>query len=321
MERSLTGPEGTYVLLNEIAQGGFGVTYRARREEDGAEVVVKKLRIERLKDWKSLELFEREAKVLRALNHANIPAYIDAFSVGPDDAPEGYVLVQGYVPGPTLSQVMRGDARRLSNQQMLSWFFELLEICEYLHGRHPPIVHRDISPKNIILRSTDDAAVLIDFGTVQARIRSASEVASTSAGTFGYAPMEQFVGRATPSSDLYSAAMTFIAVASGLEPEAMPFSGNRVEVQEALPGFEPRLQLVLKEMTEPNPDDRPQSASEVLALLQSLRVSEVHAEPEAAKVPRAPTETGRQLSASSAPTPSVQTEATERWRMAQRRLA
>ncbi len=260
----LRGPRGTYQLLAEQGRGGFGVIHRARREADGREVVVKVLRIDRLQSWKALELFEREAQVLRALAHPSIPAWIDDFAL--DDA--GFVLVTEFVPGCTLRELVRTGAR-LTRQQMLAWLGDVLETLVYLHGLSPPVIHRDLTPANVIL-NPDGRAMLIDFGNVQAALHSAESVSSTAAGTFGYAPFEQFVGRATPASDLYGLAMTYLAVASGLEPEQMPIDGIRVDVR-ALLADDPLVPL-LESMAEPDPRHRLADARQALRAVKGYDI-------------------------------------------------
>ena len=78
--------------------GGFGTTYVARREGDERAVLVKVLRLDRMQQWKALELFRREAEVLRQLSHPGIPAYLDEIVLGSEEAP-GESLVEELVPG------------------------------------------------------------------------------------------------------------------------------------------------------------------------------------------------------------------------------
>jgi predicted Ser/Thr protein kinase len=259
-----------YRVVRPLGQGGFGVTHLARRESDGREVVIKQLRLDRMDDWKAFDLFEREAKVLEALAHPNIPAFVDHFEVKDARGFTGFALVQEYVAGPTLREI-QGRRPPPSASVMRGWLERLLDVCVYLHERHPPVIHRDISPKNVVVRS-DGEPVLIDFGTVQNALRSASTISSTSAGTFGYAAPEQLIGRAVPCSDLYGLAMTYLAVATGREPEDLPFAGNRVHVSAALREHDthPRLALLLEELTDPDPDRRPAFAAEVLTRLRAV---------------------------------------------------
>jgi hypothetical protein len=259
------GQQDGYHIEAEHARGGFGITYRGRRASNGQTVIVKALRLDRMGDWKVLELFEREAKVLRGLSHPGIPRFIDHFALGDAQAPAGFVLVQEFVPGSNLREIMR-QGPTLGQLEMLAWFQEILEILAYLHGLSPPVVHRDVTPKNIIVRP-DGRAVLVDFGSVQAVLRTGQSVSSTAAGTFGYAPMEQFVGRAVPASDLYGLGMTFLAVASGREPEALPMDGVRANVRAVLlrdARFDARLATLIERMTEPDPRRRLPDASTAL---------------------------------------------------------
>lgn len=264
----LTGKNGAYRIAAEHARGGFGVTFRACRVADGLDVIVKYLPLAGLGDWKTFELFEREANTLRTLSHPSIPTWIDSFAIGGDQTPRGFALVQQLIAGRTLGELLRAQ-EALSPDQMLDWFTQLLEVLAYLHERSPPVIHRDITPKNVILQG-DGRAVLVDFGSVQAALRSANTISSTSAGTFGYAPLEQFVGRATPASDLYGLGMTFLALASGREPEDMPVDGVRVDVR-ALWNGDARLQLLLHEMTEVDPRYRLADAREALARVAAVR--------------------------------------------------
>lgn len=268
----LRGQEDSYGIDAEHARGGFGITYRGHRERDGRDVIVKVLRLDRMGDWKVLELFEREGKVLRQLSHPGIPAFVDSFTIEDGGSAQAFVLVQEFVRGKTLRDLMRSQ-QVLGQDAMLAWFGEVLEILVYLHGLNPPVVHRDVTPKNIILRE-DGRAVLVDFGSVQAVLRTGQSVSSTAAGTFGYAPMEQFVGRAIPASDLYGLGMTFLAVASGREPEHLPMDGVRVNVRGVLlrdARFDSGLVGMLTQMTDPDPRRRLPDAMTALQQLAVLR--------------------------------------------------
>jgi aminoglycoside phosphotransferase (APT) family kinase protein len=265
---SLESARDRYSVVRALGKGGFGVTHLARRASDGEQVVIKRLRMDRLEDWKAFDLFEREAKVLEALEHPNIPAFVDHFKVEDGGTLRGFALVQTYVEGRTLAEL---QAERPSGERLRGWLVGLLEVCEYLHTQSPPVIHRDISPKNVMIRP-DDEPVLIDFGTVQNAVRSADTVASTAAGTFGYAAPEQLLGRASAASDLYGLAMTYLAVATGKEPETLAYRGNHVDVSAALEGHDthPRVALLLEEMTDPDASRRPASAADVLARLQRI---------------------------------------------------
>jgi serine/threonine protein kinase len=265
----LTGAAGRYRLEEERASGGFGTTYLARREEDGRAVLVKVLRLDRMKQWKALELFHREAAVLRQLSHPRHPRLPRRDRAGDARRTRGPGPGRGAGAGaPDLAALMRSGARA-DRERLLEWMEQLLRVLVYLHQQAPPVIHRDISPKNIVLRP-DGRVALVDFGSVQAALQRDQSVASTAAGTFGFAPMEQFVGRASPSSDLYALGMTFLALATGLPPEQMPLDGIRVDVR-ALLGGDPRLVRLLEAMTAADPRERLGDAAAALRQLGAIR--------------------------------------------------
>ncbi len=259
-----------YEVQRKLGEGGFGETFLATAA-DGHPVVMKRLRVDRLDDWKAMELFEREARVLEQLDHPNIPNYVDSFT---EDDGGGLIIVQDFIEGRTLREVLRAG-EPLDEALMTAWFLKMLEVCAYLHALDPPVIHRDINPNNIILRNGDNEPFLIDFGTVQAAIKSESTISSTAAGTFGYAPTEQFIGKAFPSSDLYGLGMTFLAVWTGSEPEAMPFASGAMQLDELLRDrpMDGRLRIAIERMIDRVPENRPGSADEVLSRLSALRAS------------------------------------------------
>lgn len=264
----LAGRHGAYAIEAEHGHGTFGVTYRGRRASDGLAVAVKVLRLGRLRDWNTFDRFEREAAVLRGLDHPAVPAWLDHFPVGDPEAPEGFALVQTFIEGRTLADVMRTPGA-LSWDDMLGWFDQLLEVLAYLHARVPPVIHRDVTPKNVILRP-DGGVALVDFGSVQAAVEREGVMPMTSAGTFGYAAPEQLLGRATPASDIYGAAMTFLAVATGRQPTQMPVDGARVDVATLL-GARDGLAALLSRMTEVDPRARIDDAAVARRRLAAVR--------------------------------------------------
>ena len=247
-------------------------------------MVIKALPLRGLPGWKAVELFEREAAALHALVHPGIPAWVDDFVLGGIEAPRGFVLVMQLVPGRTLRQIVAAGG--LSRAALLDVAGDVLEVLDHIHQRTPPLIHRDVNPKNILVRP-DGRAMLVDFGSVQAALGAQAQAGHTAAGTFGYAPMEQFLGQATPQSDLYGLGMTLLAALSGKEPEALPLRGIAVDVAAVVKG-EPRLVRLIEAMVEPDPRRRLASAGEALALLRPLRAAGVPATVPPMRAPAAP---------------------------------
>jgi serine/threonine protein kinase len=261
---------GRYEIVRTLGQGAFGHTFLARDRENDRTVAIKVLDPRGRQDAKSYELFRREAEVLRAVRHHGIPEVFDTFQDMWYGAPAVF-LVMEYIEGTSLAQVI--DAKRaLDGSEVIHIFLELLGILDYLHGRVPPILHRDIKPSNIILRPNGFPA-LVDFGSVRRVFMSAEETGSTVAGTYGYMPYEQYMGQASPASDLFAAAATFLHLLTGRPPRDFMNDEGRIQVPQTLPG-EPRLRGVIERLLRPSPTERFTSARDVRnALVGSTAVA------------------------------------------------
>ena len=158
------------------------------------------------------------------------------------------------------------------------------EGLEAAHARN--IVHRDLSPDNIILRDGDPAqAVIIDFGIAKDTNPGAETIVGGEfAGKYAYAAPEQLSGKTDRRTDIYSLGALLLANFRGNKAQA---GANLLEVVESkkkpldTEGVPEPLKSILDKMTAPNPDDRYQSAGEVLRALSSARLGSSGAAPEA----------------------------------------
>jgi serine/threonine protein kinase len=252
---------GRWRLGPKLGAGGQGHTFVARDEKSvGGEkqVAVKQVK---LGDggWKKFDLFERECTVLRQLSHPGIPRVLDQF----EGDPGTYYLVMDKAPGATLKAI--ATRARFTEAELRDVMTRVLDILAYLHGRRPPVIHRDVKPANL-LRDADGKISLVDFGGVRAALRE--EGGSTVVGTFGYMAPEQLHGEATPATDVFGLGATIVALASGTEPEKIPRNGLRMDLGRALPSMSPDLRELLEQMTDPDPAKRPRTAEEVQSLLR-----------------------------------------------------
>lgn len=256
-------PEGTtiagrYDIVRTVGRGAFGRTYLAHDRLLHREVAIKLLDPRGTADWKARELFEREALVLRALRHHGVPEIIEATDVEWEGR-RSPLLVMEYVAGRSIADII--EARQsMDPADVLRLLLELLGVLEYLHGRVPPVLHRDIKPANVIVRD-DGTPVLVDFGSVRQIFLGAHEEGSTVAGTYGYMPYEQYMGQASPSSDLFSVGATFLHLLTGRAPREFMDADGRIALPDALPG-DARLQPVLARLLRASPQERFQSARE-----------------------------------------------------------
>jgi hypothetical protein len=250
---------GRYDLVRELGHGSFGRTFLARDRTDDRSVAIKVLDRRGAADWKAYELFEREAAVLRSLRHHGIPEVHDSFRDVWDGAPAAFVVME-YVDGVSIGQIIE-EHRPLEPPDIVHLFLELVGILDYLHGRVPPVLHRDIKPSNIIVRA-DGSPALVDFGSVRRVFLGADEAGSTVVGTYGYMPYEQYMGQASPASDLYALGATFLHLVTGRPPRDFMAAEGRIEVPAALPG-DSRLTPILARMLRTSPADRFPSARDV----------------------------------------------------------
>jgi serine/threonine protein kinase len=270
--------ERRYEIIRPLGRGGFAHTFLARDVERGRDVALKTLYGAGVPDAKSYELFEREAAVLLGLRHRGVPEFVEFFraDLGGGSAA---VLVMEHVEGTSLARSIE-EQRSFAPLQVLDLMLELLGILDFLHTRVPPILHRDIKPANIIVRP-DGGPVLVDFGAVRNVFRGPDETGSTVVGTYGYMPYEQFMGQASPASDLYALGATFLHLVTGRPPSAHMTEEGRLAVPAALPVGE-RLRGVIVRLLEPVPGRRFGSARAAREALFSSGLSLVPAQESAA---------------------------------------
>ncbi|MDX2213909.1 MAG: serine/threonine-protein kinase [Oculatellaceae cyanobacterium bins.114] len=270
-----------YRLVRELGHGGFGRTYLAEDINRFNEPCVLKEFAPQVRGTyalqKSEELFEREAGVLYKLQHPQIPRFREMFRANYEE--QGHLfLVQDFVEGSNYNQLLM--ARKLQGQtfsepEVTQLLRQILPVLQYIHS--VGVIHRDISPDNLILRSTDQLPVLIDFGGVKqvaAAIASQfvepGQVApqSTRLGKIGYAPPEQLqTGQVYPQSDLYALAVTALVLLTGREPQEFVSDAATPSRWQSLITLSPTLTAVLSRMLALQTGDRFPSAA---AVLQSL---------------------------------------------------
>ncbi len=256
-----------YQIQSQLGNNGIRQTWLAKDlQASNAEkslVVVKLLAFGGTVQWDDLKLFEREAQILKQLNHPRIPRYFDYFCI--DDRTLWFGLVQEYIPGESLKERL-AVGKRFTEKQVKKIAAEILNILMYLHEMNPGVLHRDIKPSNLIW-GEDNRIHLVDFGAVQDKAAKEG-VTFTVVGTYGYAPMEQFGGRAVPASDLYALGATLIHLLTGIPPAELPQQDLRLQFAERV-NLSPSFALWLQKLIEPAPEQRFISARQALDVLKS----------------------------------------------------
>ncbi|MGB3207047.1 MAG: serine/threonine-protein kinase [Crinalium sp.] len=267
--------QNRYRLLSILGQGGFGRTYLAEDQGRFNEpCALKELIPPHDSDYaleKSRELFQREAATLYQIQHPQIPQFRATFEEN-----ERLFLVQDYVAGKTYRTLLderKAVGRTFSEAEVWQFILQLLPVLVHIHVKG--IIHRDISPDNIIWRESDNLPVLIDFGVVKELATkfhlSPTATPVTTVGKPGYAPSEQIqTGRSYPNSDLYSLAVTCIVLLTGKEPQEL-FDDIQLSWQwQKWVNVNDGFAQVLNRMLGYRPGDRFQSAGEVIQALKLL---------------------------------------------------
>jgi serine/threonine protein kinase len=275
-----------YLIKHLLGQGGFGRTYLALdRERFDEPCVLKEFTVSYQDESlvaKAKSLFAREASILHQVQHPQIPRFWAAF-----EWEDRLFLVQDFIQGEnyrTLLQQRRDRDATLSEVEVLHLLNHLLPVLTYLHDRQ--IVHRDISPENLVLSPAKGATehrqpaddytaglpVLLDFGSVKAATSGLALVsAMTRVGKVGYAPPEQLqTGNVLPHSDLYALAATCIVLLTGREPHQLLDSLTLDWHWQAYTSVSRELANILNRMLALHPTDRYQSAAAVHIDLQRL---------------------------------------------------
>lgn len=218
---------GTLQVVGQIAFGGLSAIYLAKRK-NGELCVIKEAVVPSSADEasreKAMEMFAREAQLLMALKHPRIARVLDNFV----ENTRHYLLLE-HIDGRDLRRFVKEHGAQ-KEEMVLRWARETLEVVVHLHELQPPIVHRDLTPDNLVLEK-DGSVTLIDFG-------AANEFLGTATGTLvgkqSYIPPEQFRGKAVPQSDLYSLGATLHFLLTGHDPEPLAQSHPRELQQSAV---------------------------------------------------------------------------------------
>ncbi|MFW9263164.1 protein kinase domain-containing protein [Nostoc sp. CALU 546] len=267
--------QNRYRIIQILGQGGCGRTYLAEDQRRFNELCAIKELIstatEALALEKAQELFHREAAILYQIEHPQVPKFRERF-----EQDQRLFLVEDYVAGQTYRTLLaerQALGQTFTEAEVLQLIQSLLPVLEHIHSRG--IIHRDISPENIILRDSDAKPVLIDFGVVKelaTRLRSPESVMpETTVGKLGYSPSEQMqTGGAYPSSDLYALAVSAVVLLTGKEPRDL-FDENQLTWNwQRWVKVSPRFAQVVNRMLNHIPSDRYQSAASVSQALQPL---------------------------------------------------
>ncbi len=281
---SLLAPGSTlekrYRILRELGRGGFGRTYLAEDINRYNEHCVLKEFSPVVHSPKVAELFDREASMLYNLQHPQIPRFRELLRTDLGGNPSLF-LVQDYIQGQTYEQILisrQQQGKNFSEAEVTQLLFQLLPVLEYIHSKN--LIHRDISPDNIIQHDADKLPFLIDFGSVKQIAANAvlqfNGQSDTAIGKQGYSPAEQMrLGKVSAASDLYALAVTALVLLSGKKPQKLYDINNKTWDWRSHVSVSSNLATVLDRMLAELPGDRYQSAKAVREALKDPKLSQI----------------------------------------------
>ncbi|UJB68815.1 serine/threonine protein kinase [Acaryochloris sp. 'Moss Beach'] len=273
-----------YRIVRELGQGGFGCTYLVEDIHRFNERCVLKefapaSESSEILLTKAKELFVREAAVLYKLDHPQIPQFREWF-MGPQD--RSLCLVQDYVEGDTYQALLRERVKQgqtYTESEIYRFLTQLLPVLDYIHRQG--LIHRDISPDNLIQRQRDGLPILIDFGGVKQITASFGKFVdpnnpeqkfggTTILGKPGYAPEEQIrLGKVYEHSDLYALGVTALVMLMGQDPQEF-YDANIRAFQWRHIGVDEELARILETMVATQANARYPSAQRALRDLEQL---------------------------------------------------
>ena len=218
---------GHYIVGSLLNSGGFGAVYRGIDTSEGNRACAIKETYDVTPAARRQALME--TSVLLTVRSQHLPEVYDAFEFN-----GRFYLVMQLIEGQNLLQLLKsrvpggivGEAEPYqqahgpcSEQEVLDWLLPIMDILQELHSRNPPIMHRDIKPGNLIL-TPQGTVVLVDFGLTKLYDPTRNTQTMIKAISVGFSPLEQYLGKTSPQSDIYSMAATMYLLLTNRLPSA-----------------------------------------------------------------------------------------------------
>jgi len=277
---------GSYVLLKKIATGGMAELYKAKKSgEKGFEklLAIKMILPHFAENDEFISMFIDEAKVAANLNHQNI---VQIYDLGKIE--DSYCIVMEYVRGKDLKNVLSRGVRAkrpVSPEHACLITCAALEGLSYAHrkkdrGRELSIVHRDVSPQNVIV-SYEGEVKIVDFGIAKAATKSSETKAGVLKGKLAYMSPEQARGRPLDQrSDIFSTGLVLYEMLTGTrlfqgDTDLATLEKVREARVEPLPteirkDIPAELEAILLKSLAKEPENRFQTAAEMEEALQEF---------------------------------------------------
>jgi tRNA A-37 threonylcarbamoyl transferase component Bud32 len=247
--------DGKYRVIRKLASKPLSAVYLARDQANNRVIVKEFVLPTCVKQTEEMDQsFNREFKALSSLKHNSIANVIETF----EENTAKYLVIE-HIEGTDLRSIVQSRGRR-NQQTVLRWAEQIATLMQFLHGQETPILHRDLTPDNL-MEDADGNIRLIDFGAAHQFMEG---VTGTLIGKQCYIAPEQLRGQPSMQSDVYSFGGTVFFLLTGHDPSALEQCDLESEEVQAPPW----LHLLLKRCTQFNSDDRYQSFDEIISLIR-----------------------------------------------------
>ena len=253
--------DGKYKILNKVGQGGMSVVYLAMNEKANKQWAIKEVRKDGIKDFEIVKQgLVAETDILKKLSHPSLPSIIDVI-----DCDDSFVIIMDYIEGNSLNKAL-DEFGAQPQEYVIEWAKQLCDVLGYLHSRTPAIIYRDMKPANVMLKP-DGNVTLIDFGTAR-EFKEKNLADTTCLGTVGYAAPEQFggMGQTDARTDIYCLGATLYHLVTGKNPCEPPY--EILPIRSINPALSSGLEKIILKCTQRDPNDRYQSAAELMYALE-----------------------------------------------------
>lgn len=251
-----------YEILKLIGEGGMSKVYLAMDRRLNKSWAVKEIE-KKAKDRNNEIVVQSaiaEANMIKQFDNPAIVRIVDIIDNG-----NVIYIVEDFVEGETLEALVEADGAQ-PEELVVDWAKQICEALDYLHTRTPPIIYRDMKPANVML-TPEGRIRVIDFGIAR-EYKEQNLKDTTSLGTRGYAPPEQFGGKTDARSDIYSLGVSMFQLVTGKDPcigttEIKP-------VRQINPALSEGIETIIQKCVQHDPENRYQSCVELLYDLEHI---------------------------------------------------
>ena len=265
--------DGRYLIESLLGVGGMANVYKGRDVRTGNAIAVKVLKEEFLDNEELVRRFKNESKAISILDHPNI---VKVYDVSVTDQLQ-YIVME-YIDGITLKEYLKQRGGALTWKEVIHFATQVLGALEHAHSKG--IVHRDVKPQNIMLQA-DGSIKMMDFGIARFSRAQSQTVSDKAIGSVHYISPEQAKGDHTDGrTDIYSVGVMMYEMLSGHLPfdgsgtvsiGIMQISEKPKPLAQVAPNVPEGLRQITEKAMEKDPDDRYQSAAEMLQAIQAFK--------------------------------------------------